>query len=261
MSQSRHVKGRATGAASLVVRPEEHDVFDGNMREQVDRGVQPVGAALVGIGITADMMTIVGITMSAAAAIVIGSGNLLLGMILMALTGLPDLLDGAIAKAAGTSSTRGAYFDSVADRLTDIMLFSGLAWYLSDTRDGQIHMLPVAVMGLAIMISYQRAKAESLGFDAKGGLMERAERFIALGVGLFLGSFNVNLLLAVLWVMFALTAITAIQRFLKVWKQASVGRPTPTRAGPAERRRARAARTSTRGDSDSARWRRNQDRR
>lgn len=237
-------------------------MFDGNMREQVDRGVQPIGAALVGMGITADMMTIAGITMSAAAAVVIGSGNLALGLVLIALTGLPDLLDGAIAKAAGTTSTRGAYFDSVSDRLTDIMLFSGLAWYLSDTREGQIHMLPVAIMGLAIMISYQRAKAESLGFDAKGGLMERAERFIALGIGLFLGIFNTDLLLAALWVMFVLTAITAVQRFLKVWKQASVGHPTPTpAAGPAARRRAREARRATTGSSNSPRWRRNQDRR
>ena len=234
-------------------------MFDGNMREQVDRGVQPVGAAFVSVGITADMMTLAGITMSAAAAIVIGSGHLTAGLILMVLTGLPDLLDGAIAKAAGTSSTRGAYFDSVSDRLTDIMLFCGVAWYLSDTREGQIHMLPVAVMGLAIMISYQRAKAESLGFDAKGGLMERAERFIALGVGLFLGSFTVTLLLVVLWIMFALTAITAVQRFLKVWKQASVGRPTQAPSGPMARRRARAAGRGTSSDS-SARWRRNQDR-
>ena len=236
-------------------------MFDGNMREQVDRGVQPIGAALVGIGVTADMMTVLGITMSGAAAIAIGSGNLLVGLILMVLTGLPDLLDGAIAKEAGTTSTRGAYFDSVSDRLSDIMLFSGLAWYLSDTRDGQIHMLPVAVMGLAIMISYQRAKAESLGFDAKGGLMERAERFIALGVGLFLGSFNVDLLLAVLWVMFVLTAITAVQRFVKVWKQASVGHPTPkTSAGPAARRRTRDVGKTSSGASTRARRRRNQDR-
>ena len=126
--------------------------------------------ALVNVGVTADMMTIVGISMSAVAAVVIGAGNLGLGLALMILTGLPDLLDGAIAKAAGTSSLRGAYFDSVSDRLTDIMLFSGVAWFLSVNVEGQIHMLPVAVMGIAIMISYQRAKAESLGFDAKGGL-------------------------------------------------------------------------------------------
>ena len=182
----------------------------------------------------------------------IGSGNLALGLVLMILTGLPDLLDGAIAKAAGTSSMRGAYFDSVSDRLTDIMLFSGVAWHLSVTRDGQIHMLPVAIMGLAIMISYQRAKAESLGFDAKGGLMERAERFISLGIGLLLGAFNETLLLVVLWIMLVLTAITAIQRFFKVWKQASVGRP-PTPPGPISRRRAREARRTSRQPAKSQR--------
>lgn len=233
-------------------------MFDGNMRQQIDKGVQPVGMALVNMGITADVMTIMGISMSAVAAVVIGGGHLGWGLLLMVLTGLPDLLDGAIAKAAGTSSMRGAYFDSVSDRLTDIMLFSGVAWFLSDTIDSQIHMLPVAVMGLAVMISYQRAKAESLGFDAKGGLMERAERFIALGVGLFLGTFSTSLLIAVLWVMFALTAITAVQRFFKVWKQASVGRPTPP-PGPINRRRAREARRTTRS-LDSTR-RRKSDRR
>lgn len=211
-------------------------MFDGNLRAQVDRGVQPIGAGLVSIGVTADMVTLLGIAMSAAAAVVIGSGSLGWGLVLMIATGLPDLLDGAVAKAAGTSSTRGAYFDSVSDRLTDILLFSGVAWYLSVSREGQIHMLPVAVMGLAIMISYQRAKAESLGFDAKGGLMERAERFIALGVGLLFGIFDDRLLIAVLWIMFALTAITALQRFFKVWKQASVDRPTPPPSTFARRR-------------------------
>jgi len=234
-------------------------VFDGNMREQVDRAVQPVGATLVGMGITADMMTLLGIAMSTAAAVTIGSGNLVAGLVLMVLTGLPDLLDGAIAKAAGTSSTRGAYFDSVSDRVTDILLFGGVAWYLSDTRDDQMHMLPVALMGVALLISYQRAKAESLGFDAKGGLMERAERFIALGIALFFGVFSQTLLIAVLWIMFALTAITAMQRFFKVWKQASVGRPKPP-PGPISRRRARDTRRTNR-EPIAQRWRRLQDRR
>jgi CDP-diacylglycerol--glycerol-3-phosphate 3-phosphatidyltransferase len=196
-------------------------MFDGSMREQVDRGLEPIGEALRSVGISADVVTIMGIAMSTAAAITIGSGNLAWGLVLMILTGVPDALDGAVAKASGTSSLRGAYFDSVSDRLSDIILFSGVAWYLSDARDNQIHMLPVAVMGVGLMISYQRAKAESLGFDAKGGLMERAERFIALGIGLFLGAFDDTLLIIVLWIMFVLTAATAAQRFVKVWKQAT----------------------------------------
>ena len=115
------------------------------------------------------------------------------------------------------------------------MLFSGLAWHFSATRTDQIHMLPVAIMGLAIMISYQRAKAESLGFDAKGGLMERAERFLALGFGLLFSGIFVE----VLWVMFALTVITAVTRFMKVWRQATAARDVPVSATPSAARRAR----------------------
>jgi CDP-diacylglycerol--glycerol-3-phosphate 3-phosphatidyltransferase len=79
-------------------------------------------------------------------------------------------------------------------------------------------MLPLAVLAASMLISYERAKAESLGFDARGGLMERAERTVALGFGLLFDS----LLVPVLWVMLALTLVTAVQRFLKVWRQASV---------------------------------------
>jgi len=85
-------------------------------------------------------------------------------------------------------------------------------------------MLPVAVMGAAMLISYQRAKAESLGFDAKGGIMERAERFIVLALGLLIS----DILIPVLWVMLVLTLITAIQRFIKVWNQATAQLNQPT---------------------------------
>ena len=102
-----------------------------------------------------------------------------------------------------------------------------------------------------MLISYERAKAESLGFDARGGLMERAERLIALGIGLLFDS----VLIAVLWVMLALTLVTAVQRFVKVWQQASVARPAghdraagrPRRAArPTERAWSRRQRTSRR---------------
>ena len=78
-------------------------------------------------------------------------------------------------------------------------------------------ILPVAVMGAAMLISYQRAKAESLGFDAKGGIMERAERFIVLALGLLIS----EILIPVLWVMLILTLVTVVQRFVKVWNQAT----------------------------------------
>ena len=96
-------------------------------------------------------------------------------------TGLPDLFDGPVAKASGTASVRGAFFDSVADRVADGFMFGGVAWYLAAHHHGEMVLLPFAILAVVSLISYQRAKAELLGLSARGGLMERAERFILLG--------------------------------------------------------------------------------
>ena len=98
------------------------------------------------------------------------------GLLLVVLAALPDLLDGALAKASGAASQRGAFFDSTVDRITDAVLLGGVAWYLASNESAHLTLLPFAIMALSSLISYQRAKAESLGLDAKGGLMERAER-------------------------------------------------------------------------------------
>jgi CDP-diacylglycerol--glycerol-3-phosphate 3-phosphatidyltransferase len=234
-------------------------MFDGHWRTTVDKGLTPIGESLRKTGVSADAVTVAGIVMAGAAAVAIGAGHLRLGLLLLILTGVPDALDGAVAKASGTSSARGAYFDSVSDRFTDALLFGGVAWHLASERPGsRIMMLPVALMAVAMLVSYQRAKAESLGFDAKGGLMERAERFIVLGFGLL---FN-ELLVGVLWVMFVLTAITAVQRFVKVWRQAS-GRPVPAPARQrfeqrrdARRSNPRPRRRPDRSGASAATWRR-----
>jgi CDP-diacylglycerol--glycerol-3-phosphate 3-phosphatidyltransferase len=136
---------------------------------------------------------------------------------LLIVTGLHDLLDGPVAKAAGTSSVRGAFFDSVTDRVADAVLMGGVSWYLIGRHEGHLAVLPLAVLGVTALVSYERAKAESLGLSAKGGLMERAERMILLGVAFLDSAF----LLPVLWVMLALISVTAITRFVKVWNAAS----------------------------------------
>jgi CDP-diacylglycerol--glycerol-3-phosphate 3-phosphatidyltransferase len=210
-------------------------MFDGRWRTSFEEGLKPVGANLRRTGITADHLTATGVVMAAAASIAIANGALRAGLLLLALCALPDVLDGAVAKASGTAGPRGAFFDSVSDRVTDALLLCGVAWFLSTTHPGRIAVLPMAVLGASMLISYERAKAESLGFDARGGLMERAERIIALGIGLLFDS----VLIAVLWVMLALTLVTAVQRFVKVWQQASVARPTPQRSRWKARRAAR----------------------
>jgi CDP-diacylglycerol--glycerol-3-phosphate 3-phosphatidyltransferase len=217
-------------------------MLDGRWRTSFENGLRPVGTSLRKTGVTADHLTLLGVVMAGAAAVAIGSGHLALGFLFVVLTAVPDVLDGAVAKASGTASPRGAFFDSVMDRVSDALLLGGVAWYLATERGGYWPVLPMAVLGASMLISYERAKAEALGYDARGGLMERAERIVALALGLL---FEV-LLVPVLWVMLALTVFTAGQRFVKVWRQASATVvETPRTALRRERRaRRRAARAS-----------------
>lgn len=177
----------------------------------------PVGETVGRSRITADHLTATGLIFAVGATVAVGAGHLALGTALFICAALPDMFDGAVAKATGTSSPRGAFFDSVADRVTDMAILGGIAFYLSGRDGGRAAMLPMAAMAVGVLVSYERARAESLGYTAKGGLMERAERTIALMVGL---AFPV-LLIPVLWVLVVLTSITAVHRFVMVWKQAA----------------------------------------
>ncbi len=200
-------------------------MFDGSFRTGVDRIVGPIGRGLVRLRVSADFLTCIGLLMSVAACVFIGQGQLRLGLAFLILTAIPDLLDGAVASAAGTSSKRGAFFDSTADRVTDGLLLCGIGWHLAETNDAKMVLLPMAVLAVSSLISYERAKAELLGYQAKGGLMERAERMVVLGFGLCFEA----ILVPVLWVMLVLTSATAVQRFFKVWRQASLDMPSSNR--------------------------------
>ena len=172
-------------------------MLDGHFRGPVDRMVRPIGRALLKTKLTPDHLTFFGLVIAALAAVAIGSGRLILGLILVILAALPDLFDGALAKASNSSSQRGAFFDSTMDRVTDNMLLGGMAWYFADNYSARLTVLPFAVAAVASLISYQRAKAESLGLDAKGGLMERAERIVLLCIGLLLEGIGLDPALAV----------------------------------------------------------------
>ncbi|HEV2069483.1 MAG TPA: CDP-alcohol phosphatidyltransferase family protein, partial [Acidimicrobiales bacterium] len=210
---------------------QERAMLDGRWKSDIERRLRPLGTDLSRTGLSADHLTVVGMVMAVATAVAVANGALRLGVLLLVASALPDALDGAVAKASGTAGPRGSFFDSVADRVTDSLLLGGVAWYLSSTMGGRIVLLPFAVLATSTLVSYQRAKAESLGFEARGGLMERAERIVALGIGLLFDA----LLVPVLWLMLVLTLFTAVQRFVKVWRQASV----PAAAAPRPRWRAR----------------------
>jgi CDP-diacylglycerol--glycerol-3-phosphate 3-phosphatidyltransferase len=199
-------------------------MLDRRWRAKAERALDPVGRGLHRFGISADGLTAVGLVIAVVTAVLIANGNLLLGVIGLVLTGLPDVLDGSVARYSGKAGPRGAFFDSVTDRVSDALLFGGVAWYLAG-QSAYLPMLAFAVAACSMMISYQRARAEALGLDARGGLMERAERFVLLGIALAF-----PILVPMLWVMLALTGFTAIQRFVRVYRLAGrPPRPAPAR--------------------------------
>jgi CDP-diacylglycerol--glycerol-3-phosphate 3-phosphatidyltransferase len=228
-------------------------MLDRRLRAGVERGLGPVGASLGRHGVTPDALTWFGLAVAVATAFVIASGHLGWAVLGIALSGLGDLLDGNLARSTGRSGPRGSFFDSVADRVSDAVVLGGAGWYLA--RDSaHLPMLAFAVAVLSMLISYERAKAEALGLTARGGLMERAERSVLLAIGLAFGA-----LAAVLWIMLVLCALTAVHRFVKVWRAAS--RPVATlddtghERGRARRIRRIAPRRSEREASRNARMR------
>lgn len=196
-------------------------MFDGKFRQSVDATTAPVGRLLVRAGFSADVLTGSGLVFAAVTAWAIAEGYFGWAIILLILTGAHDLLDGAVAKASQRASQRGNFFDSVVDRVSDAALLGGVAFYLERHHPGELVLLPFALLTTFFLISYQRSKAESLGLSAKGGMMERAERLVLLGVALL----SPTIFVPVLWLMLILTSATALGRFIRVWKIAA--RPAP----------------------------------
>src|SRR5687768_2182837 len=190
-------------------------MLDSRWRAGVERGLRPAGARLRNIGISADQITLLGLAASVACGLTIAVGRFGWAAFFLALSGLTDVLDGSVAKSGGTAGPRGAFFDSVCDRVSDGLVLGGAAWYYAG-RDSHLTVLAFAVAVFSLLVSYERARAESLGFNGKGGLMERAERMMVLGLGLTFGVMTLAL-----WVLVVLTGVTVVHRFVLVWRQAT----------------------------------------
>lgn len=232
-------------------------MLDRRWRAEVERGLRPVARGLRRAGLTADQLTVTGLVASAVTAVLVAQGRFGWAAVALLASAVPDVLDGAVAKSSGTASPRGAFFDSVADRVADALVLGGAAWWLAGTEP-RAAVLALAAAVLSGLISYERARAESLGFDARGGLMERAERVALLFVGLAF-----DLLVPVLWVLVVLSAVTVVQRFVGVWRQAAgVAHPPRRPLRLSERPRVQrltqwwpARRARTRIPTSRTRWR------
>lgn len=142
--------------------------------------MMPLERSLIRLQVSPNVITGVSLACCAAAGVAIAFGHLATGAWLYILGGVFDLLDGRLARATGRQTEAGALFDSVADRWAELALFTGYAWFLRETP------WLLAVMGAAgssMMVSYTRARGESLGLDLKGGAMQRPERILLVAVG------------------------------------------------------------------------------
>ena len=185
----------------------------------------PVARLFLRLGISPDAVTIVGtLGVCAGALVFFPQGKLLVGVLVITAFVFSDLVDGHMARLSGTSSKWGAFLDSTLDRFGDAAIFAGLAFYYVGPGDSEPLMaLAMYCLVMGSVTSYARARAESLGMDAKGGLAERSDRLVSILVMTGLGAiFDLPILMYVtLWALAAATAYTVVFRVVKVYRQAA----------------------------------------
>jgi CDP-diacylglycerol--glycerol-3-phosphate 3-phosphatidyltransferase len=169
----------------------------------------PVARALLRAHVRPNHLTVVGLGVSILAAFALAQGRPRLGALLLVLAGLFDFFDGSLARLANSVSAFGAFLDSVVDRYSDLVVLLGVVLYYHRGADTTGVLLTMITMVGTIMISYTKARAQSIGLPCEIGLMERPERLIVLIAGA-----TFNLLTPAIVVLAVLTNVTALQRIL-----------------------------------------------
>jgi CDP-diacylglycerol--glycerol-3-phosphate 3-phosphatidyltransferase len=180
---------------------------------------------LSGLGVTPNLLTVIGLLLSILTAIVIAQGFLFAGGLLVLFAGIFDMFDGAMARVRNDATTFGAFLDSTLDRYSEGIILFGLLFYALQHPGLQDPLWPVlheqtwmiaftyiAMVG-SIMVSYTKARAEGLGLECKTGLLARPERVIILAIGLLT---NTGIWALALLAVFA--NVTAVERILFVWR-------------------------------------------
>ena len=193
-------------------------------REFWTKVISPIARLLLRLGVSPDAVTLVGTLGVAAGALwFFPRGQLLVGVLVITAFVFSDMIDGAMARKSGTSSTFGSFWDSTLDRIGDAAIFGGLALYFAESGDSYLYLcLSLFCLVAGNLTSYARAKAESLGLDARGGIAERSDRLVLILAATGLGAlFDLPILLELgLWVLAAASAYTVVFRILKVRRQA-----------------------------------------
>ncbi|MEE9216883.1 MAG: CDP-alcohol phosphatidyltransferase family protein [Anaerolineales bacterium] len=174
-----------------------------------------VARFLDSLGVTPNMLSLLGFAGQVLGAILIGLGALsAAGFVLLFLSPL-DALDGSLARLRGEASEFGAFFDSVLDRYSELLLFAGFLVYFLGRIDQKMALWTFAAAAGSILVSYTRARGEALGFEVRRGLLTRFERYIIIISTLILAYPKHGII-----VVAVLANFTAIQRFIHVRRQA-----------------------------------------
>ena len=181
----------------------------GHYKAPLHRLFDPVARLLLRMGARPNHLTVLGLGVSVTAAYVFSVGRLRWGAALLAVAGLCDFFDGAVARLAGSDSDYGAFLDSVVDRYSDVAVLFGILVYYQQRADTVGSALTMATLAGTIMTSYTKARAQSIGVRCDIGVVERPERLIALIAG---AAFQ--LLTPIMALLAVLTNVTAIQRII-----------------------------------------------
>jgi len=206
------------------------------VRVPLQRVLGPLGAALARHGVNPNVVTLVGtVGVCASALVLYPRGDLFWGSFAITLFVLSDMVDGALARARGTAGPWGAFLDSTLDRISDAAVFAGLIWWFVGRGDQPV-LAGVCVFCLvaANLVSYARARAEGLGLRGDVGIAERTERLIVFLIATGVSGLGVPFIQAIgLWLLAAATAITVVQRFVAVYRQAhpAAAEPGSPRSG------------------------------
>lgn len=175
-----------------------------------------LGEFLARLGLTPNAITTIGLLLNLLVAIVIATGNLRAGGILLLIASGFDMLDGAVARASGSVTPYGGFLDSTLDRYSEAVVYGGLLVYLLGTDDYRVGALLVfAATAGSLLISYARARAEAAGYRASVGLLARPERVVVLAAGLLFGQ-----VIPALWILAIGTHLTVLTRIVHVWRGA-----------------------------------------
>lgn len=181
------------------------------------RVIEPAISFLARHNVSPNAITTVGTLLTVAAGVVYGTGHIMTAGWLMGLTAFFDVMDGEVARRTGRSTVFGAFYDSTLDRVADGALMAGLTvFYATNAIHHNIYMVVICLVGMiaTFVVSYTRARAESLGIDAKVGVMQRPERIVLLSApqalfGLF---WNGWVLIGIIILLTVTSCITAVQR-------------------------------------------------